>query len=502
MRRYLRITSVISLLLAVSLIMTACGGTTATDTPVPAAATATTAPAAAATNTPAAVAAATNTTAAVAAATPTAAPTNTPVPPQEINASVCGSTANGFDASKVKKADVEAGATLRVSGWGNTSEQKVSRDMLCRFAQVYPNVKVTYEPIPDDYQTKIKTQISGGTEADVFYVDPQLTDLLIDSNKLLELTPMMTAAGVNKGDYFTSLINIFSRGDKVYGLPKDLGSIIVFYNTDMVAKTGAKAPPADGKWTWDDYKAFAKTLTQGTDPNTKVFGIAHPADYARWLPFALANGAKVLSDDGKKAAINSPEAKAALDWYYGFIKDGTATEPKTVSAGWPGEAFGKGRIAAAIEGGWMIPYLADPGNGFTGIKYNGAPLPMAANGKQGDLLFTNAYSARADTKYPKAAAALIMFLAGPDNQDAVMRTGFALPTLSSFKDSDYLKTNQTAAALYNAASYGVADYYGKADADIKKAMGDALSALFLGKTDTAGALKTMEDGINAAIANQ
>jgi multiple sugar transport system substrate-binding protein len=508
MRQSSRTLSVLSLLVAVALFLAACGGTetptTGTTTGGGGAATQTTPTAASALNamTPTTIAM-TSTAVMTAAATntPGTPPTNTPVPPVDISAAACG-TAAGVDLSQAKKIDVESGATLRVSGWGNPSEQKVTRDMLCRFAQVYTNVKVTYEPLPDDYDTKIKTQISAGSEPDVFYVDPPLVDLTVNAGKLLELTPYMAQAGVNKSDYFQSLINIFSRGDKVYGLPKDFGSIAVFYNKDMVAKTGATAPPQDGNWTWDQYKAFAAKLTQGTDPNTKTYGTSHPADYARWLPFALANGAQVLSADGTKSAINSKAALDALTWYYGFIKDGTAAEPKTLSSGWPGEAFGKGRIGFAIEGGWMVPYLADPSNGFTGINYLAAPLPKAATGNHGDLLFTNAYSARADTKYPKAAAALVLFLAGPVNQGAVMRTGFALPTLNSFKGDPYLQQNPTQAVLYDTANYGVADYYGPADSNIKKAMSDALSALFLGKTDPQGALKLMDDAINQAIANQ
>ncbi len=473
MRHSHRTLSALTLLVAVAMFLAACGGS-ATDTPVPPSAT----------NTP---------------GTP---PTNTPVPPTSINASSCASATKGVDLTSVKKITVEDGATLRVSGWGNPSEQQITKDELCRFAVVYPNIKVTYEPSPDAYDTKIKTQLSAGTQPDVFYVDPPLADIAINANKLLELSPYMSQAGVSKTDYFPALINIFSRTDKIYGIPKDFGSIVVFYNTAMVTSTGATAPPVSGNWTWDDYKALATKLTVGTDPNTKVFGTSHPPDYARWLPFALANGATVLSADGKSSAINSKAALDALTWYYGFIKDGTAAEPKTLSSGWPGEAFGKGRIGFAIEGGWMIPYLADPSNGYTGIKYQAAPLPKAPSGKQGDLLFTNAWSASADSKYPKASAALVLFLTGAVNEGAVMHIGFALPTLNSFSNDPYLAQNPTQAVLYNTASYGVADYYGPATANIQKAMSDAMSALFLNKTDPQGALKMMDDGINAALANQ
>jgi len=61
-------------------------------------------------------------------------------------------------------------------------------------------------------------------------------------------------------------------------------------------------------------RAFAQKTTQGTDPNSKVFGLDTEADYARWLPIALANGAKLLSDDGKKCTLNSAEGVASLDY--------------------------------------------------------------------------------------------------------------------------------------------------------------------------------------------
>lgn len=502
MKKTNRYLSMLSLLLVVAFGLMACDSnstaatTPAANTAVAAAATATSAPAMA-------VATATTGAATDAKATATTAPVApaaaTDVPPAEVSDAACAN-AGKVDVSKVKKIAIESGATLRFSGWGNTSEQQVTREQLCRFKQAYPTIKVIYEPIPDNYESKLKTQISSGTEADVFYVNPPLTDLLVSSKKLLKLNDYMSEANMKKSDFFESLINIFSRGDDVYGLPKDFGSIIVFYNQDIVAKaTGAKAPPADGNWTWDDYSAFAKSLVSGTG-ESKVFGTMHQPDYARWLPFALANGAKVLSADGKKSAINSAEAKAALDWYYGLYKDGTAGESKLVSAGWPGEAFGKQKAGFVIEGGWMIPFLKDSANGFN-VKWSAAPLPKSPKGTYGDLLFTNAYSARADSKFPKAAAALVTFLSGPVNQEAVLITGFAVPTLKGYESNAYFTDHGAEKALYATASFGTVDYYGPATGVVQKTMSDAMNALYLGKVDTAGALKQMEDGINAALAD-
>jgi multiple sugar transport system substrate-binding protein len=468
----------------------AAGGAAATDTPAAAggaAATNTTAPAAggAATDTPAAAAggAATDTPAAAGggAATPTEAMASTPA--------AGGGSSAAFDPSKYKKNTIESGATLRVSSWGDTSEQQVNRDALARFQQVYPDVKINYEPQPDNYQTKLKAQISGGSQPDVFYVDPGLGFELIPAGKLMDLTPALTEAGRSANDYFESLISVFSDGGKVYALPKDFGSLAVFYNTDMLAKTGATAPK-DG-WTQDDFAAFVKKSVQGTDANTKIFGTSADPDPERWMALALANGAKII--DNNKCAINSAEGVSTLDWWYGMYKAKDATIPADVGAGWSGEAFAKLRIAATVQGGWLIPFMANPTGGFASVKYDVAPLPLGKTGKPADLLFFNGWGASAQSKYPKAAAALALFLASRENEGAILQTGFALPGLKGFDNDPFFSgtgvVNRASKILYSTAAYGTPDYYGKVnDPKIKKSLTDATQRVYAGQQSSKDAL--------------
>lgn len=453
-----------AVLMISSLLLSACGGDTATAVPPAAATTApTTAPAAAATNTPAAA---------------TGAATDTP-------AAGGGSTGAAFvfDPTKYKKNAVEDGATLRVSSWGDTSEQQVNRDAIARFNQVYPNVKINYEPQPDNYQTKLLAQIKGGSEPDVFYVDPGLSYQLIPAGTLLDLTPALTETGRGAADYFDALMGPFTDASgKIYGLPKDFGSLAVFFNTDMMAKTNASPAPKDG-WTQDDFRNFVKASNQGTDVNTKIFGTSADPDAERWMAFAIANGAKII--DNKKCAINSAAGVSTLDWWYGMYKDKIATVPADVGAGWSGEAFAKLRIAATVQGGWLIPFMANPKGGFQNVKYDVAPLPVGSSGKA-DLLFFNAWGASAKTKFPKAAAALALFMASRENEDAILQTGFALPTLKGMDNDPFFQgtavANRASKILYQTASYGTPDYYGGInDPKIKKSLSDATQRVYAGQ---------------------
>ncbi len=58
---------------------------------------------------------------------------------------------------------VEQGAKITFSGWGDETEQKVYRDSIARFNKVCPGVTVNYNPVPSDFQTKMKAQMAGGT---------------------------------------------------------------------------------------------------------------------------------------------------------------------------------------------------------------------------------------------------------------------------------------------------------------------------------------------------
>ena len=57
----------------------------------------------------------------------------------------------------------EEGATIVFSGWGDETEQQIYRDSIVRFNALYPDVIVDYQPIPADFQTKLKAVMAGGT---------------------------------------------------------------------------------------------------------------------------------------------------------------------------------------------------------------------------------------------------------------------------------------------------------------------------------------------------
>ncbi len=491
----------IAVLVISSLLLSACGGSNATATT----GTGTTSGGAAATDTPAAVGGAATDTPAAAGGAATDTPAATGGGAATPTEAMAGTPAAGggsqaafkFDPAAYKKNAIEPGAQLRVSSWGTTEEQQVNRDALARFNQVYPDVKITYEPVPTDYSTKLLAQVKGGSQPDVFYVDVDLPYQLIPAGVLQDLTPALTEVGRSKDDYFPSLTSVFLGPDgKVYGLPKDFTSMALFYNTDMV-----KTPPKAG-WTQDDFTAWVKANTGGSGA-TQVSGFGTDLQFfPYWGNFALANGAKVI--DNNKCAINSPAGVATLDWLTGLYKDKFVTLSTDVGATWEGETFAKKRAASIIVGGWVNPFLTDP-KAHWDVKYDAVPLPVGKTGSQVTTLGFNAWGAAAKSKYPKAAAALALFLSSRENEDAILQTGFALPTLKGMENDPFFQgsspLSKISKLLYEGASYGIPGVWGgKANQKVQKALNDATERAFA-KTQTGQqALDQACQEIDAALA--
>ncbi len=377
--------------------------------------------------------------------------------------------------------------SLTVAGWASSpAEDALVQQALDTFHQQNPNITVTWTPIPGDYATKMRANVASGNVPDVFYLQPGMAQEYIKGGKLLNLSPYMARDNVSPSDFYDSLMKPFDCADgTVYGIAKDWNSLGLFYNKQMVQAAGLSDPST---WTWDDLKNAAQKLTANG-----VYGISLPADASRWGAFLFADGGQMLSSDGSKAAFNSQAGIDAATFYTSFQAAKTGVRPGDVGAGWDGDAFGKQLAAMTFEGGWMIPFLAQS---FPNVQYGVAPIPTAPNGKRGNLLYTNAWGAYSGTAHPDAAWKLIKYMTGATHQADVLHAGFALPTIKSLENDSYFQQNPAVKTLLDGSAYGVADFYGAADAEVHQELATALESIMLGKSSVQDALNTAAQNVD------
>src|ERR1051325_4721750 len=102
---------------------------------------------------------------------------------------------------------------------------------------------------------------------------------------------------------------------KLYGLPSDFSTIVMFYNQDLFDKYGVEYPRED--WTWSDYLDKARQLTRDTDGDghTDIWGTMNTNAYNRWPAWVWMNGGELFTPDNKICTLDDPKCIEGLRFY-------------------------------------------------------------------------------------------------------------------------------------------------------------------------------------------
>jgi multiple sugar transport system substrate-binding protein len=432
----------------------------------------------------------------------TSLPTGTTAPTMAASPVVAGTTAATATAEATSAAtsavatltpptcylQPEAGATITFSGWGDQSEQKVYTDSITRFNSVCPDIKVIYNPIPTNFQTKIEAEMAGGTAPDVFYVDDTLMNALGRTGQLLALDDLMSKAYITRDQFIPQLLSLFTYNGKTYGLPKDWGTLGLIYLPE--AFTAANLPMPTDSWTFTDLMNAAKTIAT----TTKYKGFCQAPDYARLAPWVFGNGGSFTSSDYATATFNSQPVTDAVNNIATMLQDKSLVQPSDVGASWCGEALGKELVAMTLEGGWMVQFMNTT---YPNVKWAAAEIPQGSK-THADIIFTNAIGINANTKSPNAAADFLFFLTSEYNQGLIQATGFAYSThpdqLSQLNNPYDLEISKGGLLPDT-----MVDYWGPYSGNARTAMSNALTRIYTGTQSVTDALTQGQTDVQNAL---
>jgi multiple sugar transport system substrate-binding protein len=366
---------------------------------------------------------------------------------------------------------------IRFSGYtGNPAETDLVSQLVAEFNASNPDLDVVYEPVPGQYYPKILTMLVANTAPDVFYLDVLYARPFLAKRILRPLDQDMTRSGLRRDQFIPALYDAFTEGDSIYGVPKDFNSLALFYNQDIFDRWRVASP--DSSWTLDTLRQVSRQLVRGGAP-PHGFALTHD-DADRYLPVARMFGAN-LFDVAGRCALDSPEARRALDYYAGLeLADRSAIHPSEVGTTKPYDVFGRGLAAMVFEGGWAIPYLREM---YPRMRYGVAELPAGPAGRS-NFLFTVAYVIPRTSRHPDAAWRLIEFLTSEAVQE---RITFALPSRRRVAER-YVERHPAYRPILDAAAYAVPYEFGPKGDRVRERLGTMVQEVFLGAKDVAGAL--------------
>ncbi|HEY3464517.1 MAG TPA: sugar ABC transporter substrate-binding protein [Amycolatopsis sp.] len=226
------------------------------------------------------------------------------------------------------------------------------------FETAHPGVKVKYEIQQwDGIQQKLTTALAGGTPPDVIEVGNTQTPAFASQGVLTDLSGDKDS--FNGGQWLKGLAASGEYDGKTYGVPFYAANREVIYRKDMFEQAGITKPPASNtEWLDAITKLKAKF---GSDPDFQALYMPGQNWYAL-LSFIWDNGGDIAKAEGKgyKATLDTPEAKAGLEFYKQLVDASGTKAPKDADEAKPQQAtvYGAGKVAMMIGLPWELATAA------------------------------------------------------------------------------------------------------------------------------------------------
>lgn len=152
-----------------------------------------------------------------------------------------------------------ANVTLRMSWWGNDTRHKAHLDLIAKYEEMNPHVKIEAEyGGMEGYRQKLTTQLTGKQEPDLFWVDPiWLADMANQGDFFVNLYDHKDIVDISTIDQKV-LENYLVWNDVLVGLPTGLNTH-VFIVDDRIADLGIDL---EKQWTWEDFIEAGKKVNE------------------------------------------------------------------------------------------------------------------------------------------------------------------------------------------------------------------------------------------------
>jgi multiple sugar transport system substrate-binding protein len=286
-------------------------------------------------------------------------------------------------------------------------------------------IKLQYDPAPvTGYLDKLTTEFSAGNAPDIVWIPGASVADYATKNVLLDLMPEATKDTAFKlTDYYDAPMKELEQGGHLWGLPRDISTLVIYYNKDLFKAKGVD-DPADlakaGKWDWDNFLRVAQELT---DPANKVYGFSMTNWWGPWGYFVYAAGGSLFTEDRKACGLDTPEAQAGLQFLQDIFQTHKIATLPGVEGGVGETEFIGGQAGMLPNGRWMTPAMRENAKFDWGV----VEMPKGPGGNA-TWLFWGPYVVSAKTKYPDQAWTVLKALTSAEVQGKVAALGTNIPS--------------------------------------------------------------------------
>ncbi len=396
-----------------------------------------------------------------------------------------------------------SGGKTNIAVWEGYAdvEGTAFHQLVARFNSSHPKIHVSVLEVNNDYSLqKVLTAVRGGTPPDISYLYGSWSPNIVKIPSVVDLTSVVKQPALHWNDFWQGETQVATVNGKVIGIPALVDNLAIVYNKKLFQQAGLEPPTPT--WTWNDFRAAAKRLT---DPAAKRYGWSFPADASEdtvwhWEAMLWEAGGDILGSGNTKAAFDSPQGVQALSLLKDMAIDDKSLFIDTTNSKYT-NLFNAGKIGMLVTGPWDLSSLTVP----HGVQIMPAFAGSAAGhqsiaGPDNWVVFDNG------SAHKQAAITFLTWLTAPAQVKAFsLKTG-DLPILRSVgQDSavvGQMDQNLPGAKTFisNLSNVTKARPQVPTYPKISQALGNAIVAVLLGKQSPQAALDQAAQQTNAALA--
>jgi len=352
--------------------------------------------------------------------------TRTAVAASAVLALATSTAACSSNASSSSSGSAGGGKVSLSYGVWDATQVPAMQKIIAAFEAQNPTITVTIQQTPwADYWTKLQAAASGGSAPDVFWMNGPNFQLYAANNVLRPLTD--TDPHPDTSVYPPALAKLYQYKNVQYGLPKDFDTVGLWYNKALFDAAGVAYPTAS--WTWADFQAAAKKLT---DPAKGVYGVgANLEGQENYYDTIYQAGGSVISADGKKSGYADPATVAGLKFWTDLVAAKESPSLKQMTDTAPLNLFESGKLAMYWGGSWDAKEFS--GNDATKNGVDVAPLPAGV--KKATIIHGLANVVFAHTSHPAQAEKFAAFLGSQQAAQIEADTGTVIPAYNGTQQS-------------------------------------------------------------------
>ena len=416
-------------------------------------------------------------------------------------------------------AEYDTGASLEgelsVMGFSGVDEVATSRMDLAE-QELGDGVDVQLIEGELDLQQFLST-VATGDPPDLIYANRDQIGSLAARDAILPLERCIDGEGIDTSQFVESALAQVTLEGEVYGIPEFNVVQLTMANADLLSAAGLTLDDVNGS-DWDAMSAANEALTKQGATGLEVIGIDSklPEFFPLW---AKAAGVDLISEDGREANLDDPEAVRALEWAVSiYDAQGGFADVKAYrdSADFFGEGnqFATGVLGAMPMEQWYLNVLADVSPdaplAFDVVRdHQGEPIAYASG---------SAWAIPSGAENPEAACRWARAMTSVEAWEAAAQARLDLREEEGKPFTGILTGNAEAdemiegmvtsggepwdtgvAAMYEANQHTFSLPANPADAEFEQAMQDAVNAVLTGEAEPADALADAQETAQQAL---